>query len=366
MPEPIDQTNNTNRIVGLDTLRAFAICLVMMTHYSGFVSHQQTFGLIGSIGRAGVDLFFVLSGYLIGNQIVASIANGQAWSLKTFFARRLLRTLPNYYVVLIIYLLLPEELEGKNTASIWHFLTFTQNFGLAYGDTFTHSWSLCVEEQFYLFLPLAILAIKKFSDSPRALWLFLGVFVGIGIVLRGVASMKYGYDSFSAEVYYSTFARFDELLFGVAISVLKNFHPDTYQRLMRRGNVLLVVGLFGAIAVFVSFAQDFPNTFITTAFGFSLLAFNCMLLTLAALSPNSLLNRLRLPGAAAIARWSYAIYLAHKPLFMLISPHLEQLGIDANSVPVVMWIFFVGVLGGWILYRTVELPFMRLRARWFG
>ena len=128
------------RLAGLDTLRALAIVLVLMSHYNGFVSQAPTFGVIGSIGWAGVDLFFVLSGYLIGNQLLAPAARGESLDLKTFFARRLLRTLPNYYAVLAVYLLLPDSpIAGKSMAPAWRFLTFTQNFGLNYGETFTHS-----------------------------------------------------------------------------------------------------------------------------------------------------------------------------------------------------------------------------------
>jgi len=196
-------------------------------------------------------------------------------------------------------------------------------------------------------------------------WWALGIAVAIGIVLRGSASLKYGSDSFSAELYYSSFARFDELLFGVAIAVLKNLHVDLYARILRRGNALLSMGLLSAIGVFFGFANDFPNPFIATAFGFSLLAASFALLTLAALSPGSLLHRLRIPGGAPLARWSYAIYLVHKPIFMLVSPQLAQRHIDANSPPVVVLVLCAGVAGGWLLFRAVELPFMRLRSRWF-
>ncbi|HEX8603896.1 MAG TPA: acyltransferase, partial [Pseudoduganella sp.] len=144
----IRTTPTIPRLAGLDTLRALAIVLVLMSHYHGFVSHAPTFGIMGRIGWAGVDLFFVLSGYLIGNQLLAPAARGEGLSMKTFFARRLLRTLPNYYAVLAVYLLLPDSpIAGQSMAPVWRFLTFTQNFGLEYGQTFTHSWSLCIEEQ---------------------------------------------------------------------------------------------------------------------------------------------------------------------------------------------------------------------------
>lgn len=69
------------RLRGLDLLRAVAIVLVLMSHYTGFVAHAPIFGAIGKIGWAGVDLFFVLSGYLIGNQILAPVARGEGKSV---------------------------------------------------------------------------------------------------------------------------------------------------------------------------------------------------------------------------------------------------------------------------------------------
>lgn len=122
-----------SRINGLDTLRTIAIALVLMYHYASMISHQDTFGFITKVGWAGVDLFFVLSGYLIGNQIFSAIAQKKNFSLKTFYIRRLLRTLPNYYFILAMYLLFPLALSGNETASIWQFLTFTQNMDMRPG-----------------------------------------------------------------------------------------------------------------------------------------------------------------------------------------------------------------------------------------
>jgi peptidoglycan/LPS O-acetylase OafA/YrhL len=353
------------RLAGLDTLRAIAIALVLMTHYNGFVARGSIFGFIGEVGWAGVDLFFVLSGYLIGNQLLAPAARGESLSLKTFFARRLLRTLPNYYVVLAVYLLLPHSaIWGKTMAPAWRYLTFTQNFGLRYGETFTHSWSLCIEEQFYLVLPLAVLALVRPGRSPRLLWCALLAAIGAGIATRGISFMN-GQEAFSAPAYYSTFARFDELLPGVAIAMLKNFHPGLFGRILKHGNALLAAGIAMAVAVLYGVRYDAPNPFLTSTFGFSLVAISFALLTCAALSPHSLLNRLRIPGAASLALWSYAVYLVHKPVFMALHPELERRGIDPAAPLTIVAVMAAGILGGWLLYRLVETPFMRLRARWF-
>ena len=353
------------RLAGLDTLRALAIALVLISHYNGFVRHAPGFGAIGSIGWAGVDLFFVLSGYLIGNQLLAPAACGESLDLKIFFARRLLRTLPNYYVVLAGYLMLSgSSIAGESMAPLWRFLTFTQNFGMNYGQTFTHSWSLCIEEQFYLVLPLVVMALVGSRRSPRLLWCALAAAIAAGMTVRGMAFVD-GKDVFAAPVYYSSSARFDELLPGVAIALLKNFHPIVFARLLRHGNALLAAGMASAVAVLYGVMNEEPTAFLASTFGFSLVAISFALLVCSALSPSSLLYRLRIPGASSLALWSYAVYLAHKPVFMALSPQLEEWGVDASAAPTILAVMAIGILSGWLLFIVVETPFMPLRARFF-
>lgn len=336
------------RIHGLDSLRAAAIVLVLMSHY-GVVAGGSDFGWVGGIGWIGVDLFFVLSGYLIGDQLLSP----RGFSLTAFFGRRLLRTVPNYGVVLAAYFLFPATLGGSDTAPWWRFLSFTQNFGLHYGQTFTHSWSLCVEEQFYVILPLVCLLLRG-----RWLWAGMALAVAGSISFRALAWHD-GLQPFSQEVYYSSFARFDELLPGVAIALLKNHHSALYARILRYGNLLLLAGLGMSSWLLLHF---YDETFFITAFGFTLLAFSFSLLVLAALSPSSLLARLRIPGAESMALWSYAIYLVHKPMYKVV---LDVLPLDRHTAPAIALVIAAGIGGGWLLYRLVEQPFMHLRALWF-
>jgi peptidoglycan/LPS O-acetylase OafA/YrhL len=357
--------NATTRLTGLDTLRAIAIALVLLSHYNGFVARGSIFGFVGEAGWAGVDLFFVLSGYLIGNQLLAPAARGESLSLKTFFARRLLRTLPNYYAVLAVYLLLPHSpIWGKTMAPVWNFLSFTQNFGMMYGQTFTHSWSLCIEEQFYFVLPLAVLVLVRPGRKPWLLWGAMAAAIAAGMTARGMAFMN-GQEAFAAPVYYATWARFDELLPGVAIAMLKNFHPAAFGRLLKHANALFVAGLGLAVAVLYGVLNEAPTVFVANAFGFSLVAMSFALLTCAALSPSCWLNRLRIPGAASLALWSYAVYLVHKPVFMALRPEIARRGIDPAAPLTIVAVMALGIFGGWLLYRLVETPFMRLRARWY-
>ena len=240
--------SDKNRLDGLDTLRAIAIVIVLIYHYKVVVSRENLFGFISSVGWTGVDLFFVLSGYLIGNQILSAFSKGQDFSLKLFYIRRFLRTLPNYYFVLALYFIFPVALGGTATASLWSFLTFTQNLGLGPGETFTHSWSLCIEEQFYLIFPVIALLIAYSRRSIGLAWTAIVGAMLLAMFLRGFNWYVHGEENISARsfmehIYYSSFTRFDELLPGVAIALLKNFHPTVYAALLRKGNLLLLAGL---------------------------------------------------------------------------------------------------------------------------
>lgn len=369
------ESQNTNRLYGLDTLRAIAIIIVLIYHYKVVVSSENLFGFMSQLGWAGVDLFFVLSGYLIGNQILSALAKGQDFSLRLFYIRRFLRTLPNYYFVLALYFIFPLALSGTATAPLWSFLTFTQNLDLRAGETFTHSWSLCIEEQFYLIFPVIALLIACAKRSIILGWATIISATLVAMFLRGFNWYIHGQEAmtmqpFMEHIYYSSFTRFDELLPGVAIAMLKNFHPTTYALLMRKGNLLLITGLASVGVMFYVFQnyayiENYGRTFHVTAFGYSLLAMSFAILVLGALSPGSMLHRIRIPGAANLALWSYAIYLIHKPLFQVLKAPLTEYGIDINGSLGVMIIMAVSIFCGWMLYQFIETPFMNLRTRFF-
>ncbi|MBI2786222.1 MAG: acyltransferase [Legionella longbeachae] len=356
-----------HRIYGLDTLRSVAIILVLMYHYKVFVSREPTFVFLSDIGWAGVDLFFVLSGYLIGNQIFSSIVNQRMFSLKSFYYRRLLRTLPNYLLILGIYFLIPAFRENEFLPPLWKFLTFTQNFGLNVGTAFSHAWSLCIEEQFYLIFPALTLLILH-TKSFRASWIIaLGVVV-IGIVLRGALWIYYvqnseGSQAYYSKIYYSSFCRLDELILGVLIAVVKNFRKDTWLKVIEKGNLILLFGVGSSIITLYLFSQYHYSLFMT-ALGFPLLAISFAALTLAALCPSSYLYKIKIPGTANIAIWSYAIYLTHKPLMVVTHKVLLQWGITFPSLSILI-IAFVSIFSGWLLYTCVEAPFLKVRDKYF-
>ena len=372
------QAIRSSRNHGLDTLRALAIVLVFMNHYMLFVSREPTFGFLGEIGWSGVDLFFALSGYLIGNQILSAIRAGQGdgaerFSLLRFYARRLLRTLPNFYVVLALYAFWPGFRGSSEMPELWKFLTFTQNIRLNPGTAFSHAWSLCVEEQFYMLLPALALLVAVFRVTRRAplvlAWAAIIGSLAAGMLIRSHLWTEYvgpfhdnGYRYYTL-IYYSSLCRFDELVAGVALALLKNYHAGLWTRLTSHGNAMLAAG---AALLGLSWYLLLENhySYAMTVFGYPMLALAYSMLLLAALSPGALLQKAKVPGAASIALWSYAIYLTHKQLCILLGAQLQPLGVAPGSWQAVMILSAVSLLAGWLLYLLVETPFMKLRDRY--
>ncbi len=354
--------SNNNRSYGLDVLRSAAIILVFLCHYT-VLTNQTVFGFIGSIGWVGVDLFFVLSGYLIGHQIFSGLIQ-KTFSLKIFYCRRILRTLPNYLFVLAIYFLIPDIREEPLITPIWKFLTFTQNFGLHF-SAFSHAWSLCVEEQFYFVLPLIALLIA-YKGSVRMAWFVIaGILLG-GIILRSYLWVTYiqhaGHNVgaiYMSKIYYPTFTRLDGLTLGIAIALIKDFHQALWARITTKGNLFLLLGLLGC---YLSFNELHNRLgFISAVFGYPFRSFSFAALTLAALSPNAWLYKFRIPGATTLAIWSYAIYLIHKPLIHLTLPLLARWDISSASISAAIICALISLVGGWLLYTLVETPFLKLR-----
>src|SRR5256885_9572487 len=162
---PIDpRFSDRERQPGLDLLRALAIIVVVIYHAALFGFKLP--GRVDRFGWIGVDLFFVLSGYLIGGQLLASLARGNQINLGRFFARRVLRIMPVYFAVLAIYFLLPSWREYPDMSQpLWKFLLSVQNIALHGGTAFSHAWSLAVEDQIYLALPFLLIFLNRW---PRA------------------------------------------------------------------------------------------------------------------------------------------------------------------------------------------------------
>ncbi len=369
---PGQSVGQSSRHSGLDLLRACAITLVFMYHYMVFVSGEPTFGWLSRIGWVGVDLFFVLSGYLIGNQLFKGLAQGKQLSFRRFYWRRALRTWPVFWLVLAAFFLLPELMGGNTPPPLWRFLTFTQNYQLMPGTAFSHAWSLCIEEQFYFLLPLVAFLCLRLSGKVQHAFYLMGALIVAATCYRYQMWQLYGLEAdgqiryFNAFIYYSSFARMDELLPGLAVALFKNAYPTRWAALAQHQQKLQLIG-FGTVALMLYLLLNFAYIkgegygFFATVFGYSLLAMAFALLLASALQPGSLLARWRIPGAATLALWSYSLYLVHKPIGYIIKQQASAQGWSDSTVLLLNVLLSLAVSA--LLYKLVEAPAMALRDR---
>ena len=343
--------------------------LVVLHHYRLFVGGGDDFGWIGAVGWIGVDLFFALSGYLIGNQIFMAMRRPTGFSARQFYLRRALRTLPNYWFVLALYWLSAALRDGAPLAAPWRYLSFTLNLGLAPGTAFSHAWSLCIEEQFYLLLPAFALLVASCARPLRAAWAIIALVLLGGCLLRAAnwhawtGAPAHAEGGYYQAIYYATLCRLDELVAGVALALVKTCHRRRWRQALHHGGKALAVGTLAcALATFLFTQNRLGLT--ATVFGYPLLALGFGALLLSALSNNAPLATIRVPGARSLALWSYAIYLTHRLVFTVVGQALQAYGAPHNGWLSRALILGCSVLAGWLLYRLVESPFMALRQRW--
>ena len=176
------------RVFGLDALRAFAIFTVMQGHAETFLYDTKMDFFSDLPLPHGVDIFFVLSGFLIGKSFISYLDRNEnrlgSTKILTFYAKTALRILPNYYLLLLInYLLVRfQVISGDTTAfPIWRFATFTQDLFTPFWGFYWESWSLPVQWWFYIFFPLLLVILSRFSKPKKYFpWLCLYFVVAHG------------------------------------------------------------------------------------------------------------------------------------------------------------------------------------------
>lgn len=358
--------NGTDRLPGLDLLRSIAIVWVMLFHSFLLGGLGPDWSWLSRFGWMGVDLFFVLSGFLIGTQVLEPLARGARLSLRDFYARRALRILPAYLAVLALYALWPAFREAEGMEPAWKFIAFVLNLSIDYSHhaAFSHAWSLCVEEHFYWLFPLLALAMRR---RPAA-WKFaaLGAVVVLGgIVLRAAiwrhdmaADPQMVRNWFVEDLYYPTWNRLDGLLCGVALAAWKTMRPASWSNARRHADVFLAGGAAMMALAFWLF-QDRVGL-LANAIGWPVLSCALGLLVFAGAGRDNLLGRWKLPMAGGLAAISYSLYLVHKAIYHLVQSHwgaqLEGSG----------WLAFAvyggtALLAGAALHLAVERPFLQLR-----
>ena len=349
---------------GLDLLRALAIIAVVIYH-AGIMGFPLP-GRVHRFGWIGVDLFFVLSGYLIGGQLLAPLARHQSIKLGRFFSRRALRILPAYLVILAIYIFLPWWREYPEMSPWWKFLVSVQNIGLHGGTAFSHAWSLAVEDQFYLCLPFVLLLANRW---PRAASVIPCVIVFGGILLRTflawqnpAADFGVSYRGFQTWIYYPTWTRLDPLVLGVVLAAIEKFRPNWWKRLTNYAIWLWLLGL--ALIVCALYLGEGEYLSVAAAiWQFPLIALGMAVLLICALSPQLPFRRVVIPGAAFVASIAYSAYLIQKVVIHFVAQFCTTHNIALTSVPALLLVEVCVYAAATILFLTVERPFLQLRHR---
>jgi peptidoglycan/LPS O-acetylase OafA/YrhL len=348
---------------GLDLLRALAIIVVVVYHAALFGFKLP--GRLDRFGWIGVDLFFVLSGYLIGGQLLAALARDRRINLSRFFTRRALRIMPAYFVVLAIYILMPSWREYSQMAQpLWKFLLSVQNIALHGGTAFSHAWSLAVEDQFYLALPFLLLLLFR---RPRAAIIIPCLLVIGGIALRAFLAAQnpsvnggVSFRGFQAWIYYPTWTRLDPLVFGVALAGIERFRPQWWQRVTSCAPWLWLPAL-GIIAYALYLGETDTLTITACIWQFPLIAIGMAALLVCVVSPRLPLCRVAIPGAAFIASIAYSAYLIQKLVINGVGQFCSSHNISPTSAVALIGVELCVYIVATILFLAVERPFLQLR-----
>jgi peptidoglycan/LPS O-acetylase OafA/YrhL len=355
-----------HHLPGLDLLRAIAIAWVMLFHSFIVGGLGEDFAWLSRYGWVGVDIFFVLSGYLIGSQLLRPLHSNEPLRLGVFYARRACRILPAFALVLAVYTWLPGLREAPGMQPWWQFATFTMNFQIDYArnQAFSHAWSLCVEEHFYLVFPLLAWWLSRRPSAVRLAGMCAAVVV-TGIALRSAvwlhdARLDPPRNWFVEDIYYPTWMRLDGLLIGVMLATLRVYFPHIWNRWQRHANTLSLAGC--AVLAFAFWLFRDRTGLLANSLGWPVLSVGFGLLVFAGADCNSVIGRRRIPGAGWIAGVSYSLYLSHKLAMHAVQAWLAGSSSMPGSVVFVLYATVILLVGAALNY-AVERPFLRWRDR---
>jgi peptidoglycan/LPS O-acetylase OafA/YrhL len=358
-----------NRVFGLDLLRAVAIFSTVYGHAVMLVppAYRSWHNLpVSAID--GVNIFFVLSGYLIGGILLKALLDERKpFALGHFWMRRWLRTLPAYLVVLGGVVAV-WAVQGKLPAEVWRYCCFSQNLLTPHPAFFPEGWSLAVEEWFYLLFPVMLLMLLGLIRSRRlAMAGTIGLFLALPLVFKYYQYQQgKGLDAALWDAYYRRVvaARLDAIALGVLACYLQHYHAGLWRGLRRPG-LGLAAGLLVVTFLYPKLGPDvlFYNVWLRP-----LLEGLVVLLVLPFFSQLRYAHYTRaMRGLTLLSLISYSMYLLNKSVLIklmleplektVLTPHLGKAGwLVAYAL---YWLLLPGA--ALLLYTYVEVPFMRLR-----
>jgi peptidoglycan/LPS O-acetylase OafA/YrhL len=342
-------------VPALDVLRSIAILLVFTSHYgAGFQGLPWVQALpMFKQGWTGVDLFFVLSGFLIGGQLWKEVKRTNSIQIGRFLLRRGLRIWPLYYA--FVGFVLVEGLFGRNLSGIWADACFLSNY---FHCQIGGGWSLSTEEQFYILAPLSIAVFSRIV-KPRHLWI-LPVAGLIGLVVNRLIVIDYVMPAnLVISLFLPLYTHADGLAIGLLLAWFSVFYPKLIQSKRLRlsvcgGMIVAGSGLYALDKVLYSF------TSLALMFGAA---------ALWGLGLERTPKLLNWHGFYIISRLSYGMYLNHFGLLERLGSLL--LGLRLKGGEPAFWAFYlVSVLASmavaFVTFQLIEWPFLQIRARWLA
>lgn len=354
------------RLPQLDFLRAVAVLLVIGNHSAIcppdtdlFLNKITTVWYRG--GWTGVDLFFVLSGFLIAGLLFNEYKKRGTIDIKRFLVRRGFKIYPAFWFLLLMTFVV-EVLSGEPIyrGGFLSELLFVQNY---HSGIWAHTWSLAVEEHFYIFLSLlfGVFLYLGRRSSKNSFDFIPKLFVFIAIVCLSMRYLTVVYLGFSYEVNIEqTHLRIDSLFFGVLLAYLWNFRGFAENDFLRKNK--LSIGLAGILCFVPAFVFELNDTFWLEIFGLTMLYLGGGCLLLALLKTDFGDSRiLRLP--AEIGKYSYSIYLWNLPTHFWL---MKFTNLAAENWFLYILIYWTGTLVlGIGTAKLIEYPVLRLRDKLF-
>lgn len=351
----------TNRIFGLDILRAIAILLVVFGH-GGFLLNDTRLNGFPYIKMIdGVDLFFVLSGFLIGRILLIEINSENKFGMKAlthFWKRRWFRTLPNYYLILFVnffivyYSIIKEDIHQFN----WKFLFFLQNFSTPFSGFFWESWSLTIEEWFYISSPILLILFLKFL-SPKKSFLAVTVSMILFPFIYRIWILDFYIDDFLYDITFRklVLTRLDSIAFGLFASWVFYYFQNYWERFKV---ISFIIGICLIVLIVNDETQN--NTFYKQVVFYTITPISAMLLLPFAQSIKTGKGKLA-QAITHISKISYSMYLLNLAIVAEVIRDNFAPKNEIDSIVKYLLYWIIVIVGSTILYKYFEKPIMNLR-----
>jgi peptidoglycan/LPS O-acetylase OafA/YrhL len=359
-------------IPALDGIRALAILLVIPHNISllkpPYAALMAPFSVLANVGWIGVQLFFVLSGFLITGNLLDTRGSDNYY--RAFIARRALRIMPLYFGVLLVAMVIvpavttpPPDLRDTLSNQVWLW-TFLSNWTAPYGGTvsgFSHFWSLAVEEQFYLLWPFVIARCRP----PTAFWVCLGI-AAVSVASRFVMLHMHAEDD---ALYMFTNSRMDALALGAATAAVIRI-PHWRARLER---MIWPVAIAVPVVLLIAWRISDGLTYFDRGaheFGYTVLALAFALVVLLTTLPvtgllRGLMRLLAIPPLRLVGRYSYGMYIFHLPLHMYFGNALIHHYVHNITNPIALgysWLMvLVSFIAAALSYELIERRFLSFK-----